>query len=124
VRAETLALRESDFVRAARAAGASPLRVALRHVLPHLLPPVAVRATFDVGAAILSVAGLSFIGFGAQPPAPEWGALVSEGRAWLATHPQVAAAPGVALLVTVLSANLLGDGLRDALDPRAARRSG
>ncbi len=122
IRAQVLSLKTLDFVDASRALGASRLRQALRHVLPNALTPLLVQASFDVGAAILTAAGLGFIGFGAQPPTPEWGAVVSETRSFIAEAPWASSAPAVAILLTVLAFNLLGDGLRDVLDPRARRR--
>ena len=119
VRAQALALREREFVEAARALGSSQGRIAWRHVLPNTLQPVLIQSSFDVGQAILTAAGLSFIGFGAQPPIPEWGAMVSETRTFISNAPWASSAPAVAILITVLAFNLIGDGLRDALDPRA-----
>ena len=119
VRAQALALREREFVEAARAMGASRGRILFRHILPNTLTPVLVQSSYDVGAAILTVAGLSFIGFGAQPPTPEWGAMVAETRNYMAEAPWAATAPAIGILLTVLAFNLLGDGLRDVLDPRA-----
>jgi len=118
VRAQALALREREFVEAARALGAGWGRILLKHLLPNSLTPVLVQASYEVGAAILTAAGLSFIGFGAQPPTPEWGAMVAETRNYMAEAPWAATAPAVAILLTVLAFNLIGDGLRDALDPR------
>ncbi len=121
MRAQVLTLKERDFVGAARALGASQGRVAWRHLLPNSLAPLLVQASFDIGGAILTAAGLGFIGFGAQPPTPEWGAMVSETRNFIAEAPWASTAPAVAILLTVLSFNLLGDGLRDVLDPRGRR---
>lgn len=118
VRANVLALREREFVEAARALGASQSRLMLRHLLPNTLTPVFVQASFDVGGAILTAAGLSFIGFGAQPPTPEWGAMVSETRSYIAEAIWAPTAPAIGILLTVLAFNLLGDALRDVLDPR------
>jgi len=118
VRAQALALREREFVEAARALGAGWGRILLKHLLPNSLTPVLVQASYEVGAAILTAAGLSFIGFGAQPPTPEWGAMVAETRNYMAEAPWAATAPALAILLTVLAFNLIGDGLRDALDPR------
>jgi peptide/nickel transport system permease protein len=118
VRAQALALREREFVEAARAIGTSRLGIALRHVLPNTLTPVLIQASFDIGQAILTAAGLSFIGFGAQPPTPEWGAMVSETRNFISEAPWASSAPAIAILLAVLAFNLVGDGLRDALDPR------
>lgn len=118
VRAQVLALREREFVEAARALGGTPGRIALRHLLPNTLPPLLVQGSFDVGSAILTAAGLGFIGFGAQPPTPEWGAMVSETRNYISQAPLASSAPAIAILLTVLAFNLIGDGLRDVFDPR------
>ncbi|WP_309573148.1 ABC transporter permease, partial [Deinococcus sp.] len=121
IRAQVLALREREFVEAARALGAGQSRIAARHLLPNAVAPLLVQGSFDVGSAILTAAGLGFIGFGAQPPTPEWGAMVSETRNYIGPAPWASSAPAVAILLTVLAFNLLGDGLRDVFDPRAAR---
>ncbi len=118
VRGQVLALRQLEFVEAARGIGASVSRILFRHLLPNTLAPILVQASFDMGAAILAAAGLSFIGFGARPPTPEWGVMVSEGSKFIATQPWLSFFPGVAILLTVTAFNLIGDGLRDALDPR------
>jgi peptide/nickel transport system permease protein len=118
VRAQALALREREFVEAARALGARTPRVLWRHILPNSLTPVLVQASFDVGGAILTAAGLSFVGFGAQPPTPEWGAMVSEARNYIDVAFWASVSPAVAIMLTVLAFNLLGDALRDVLDPR------
>lgn len=119
IRAQVLALREREFVDAARALGGSPGRIALRHLLPNSVAPLLVQASFDVGSAILTAAGLGFIGFGAQPPTPEWGAMVSETRNYISQAPWASSTPAIAILLTVLAFNLIGDGLRDVLDPRS-----
>ena len=121
MRAQVLTLKGLDFVDAARALGASQGRVAWRHLLPNSVAPLLVQASFDVGGAILTAAGLGFIGFGAQPPTPEWGAMVSETRNFILEAPWASAAPAVSILLTVLAFNLLGDGVRDVLDPRGKR---
>ena len=121
MRSQVLSLRGLEFVAAARSLGASPGRVAWRHLLPNSLSPLLVQASFDVGGAILTAAGLGFIGFGAQPPTPEWGAMVSETRNFIVEAPWASSAPALTILVTVLALNLLGDGLRDVLDPRGQR---
>jgi peptide/nickel transport system permease protein len=118
VRGQVLSLREREFVEAARGLGASTPRILWRHILPNTLAPILVQASFDMGAAILSAAGLSFIGFGAQPPTPEWGVMISEGRKFISTQLWLSLFPGLAILLTVAAFNLIGDGLRDALDPR------
>ena len=118
VRGQVLSLREREFIQAARCVGASTLRILWRHLLPNTLAPLLVQASFDLGGAILSIAGLSFIGFGAQPPTPEWGVMISEGRKFISTQPWLSLFPGLAILFSVAAFNLIGDGLRDALDPR------
>lgn len=117
VRGSTLLEKRKDYVQAARAVGVRSGRVLAYHVLPNIVAPVIVFGTLGVATAILSAAGLSFIGLGAQPPTPEWGAMLSQGRNYLQTEWWVATIPGLAIVVTVLGINLLGDGLRDALDP-------
>jgi peptide/nickel transport system permease protein len=118
VRAGVLSLRTSEFVLAARALGADPLRVSTRHVLRNVTPTLIVLATLQFPEALLVSAGLSFLGLGAQPPLPEWGALLTSARAYLARAPWLVNFPGLAILVTVLGLNLLGNALRDVLDPR------
>jgi peptide/nickel transport system permease protein len=118
VRAQVLSLREREYVEASRSLGASAQRIVWQHILPNTLAPLLVQASFDMGAAILSAAGLSFIGFGTQPPTAEWGVMISEGRNYIATQPWLSLFPGLAILLTVAAFNLIGDGLRDALDPR------
>jgi peptide/nickel transport system permease protein len=120
-RAQVLVLRPQEFVEAARAVGASDARMIFRHLLPNALSPLIVQASFNMGEAILIAAGLSFIGFGAQPPTPEWGVMISEGRDYITTQWWVPTFPGLAILLAVTGFNLLGDGLRDLLDPRLRR---
>ena len=122
IRGQVLALKEQEFILATRALGVPEWRIVLRHLLPNTLAPLLVQASFDMGGAIISVAGLSFIGFGAQPPTPEWGVMISEGRNYIATQWWLATVPAVAILLVVGSFNLLGDGLRDLLDPRLRGR--
>ena len=117
-RAETLTLRNSDFISAVRLQGASSLRIILRHVAPLCLSSLIVRLTLDMAGIILTAAGLGFLGLGAQPPAPEWGAMIASGRQHLLDQWWVATIPGVAIFVASLGFNLLGDGLRDVLDPK------
>jgi len=117
-RAQVLALRDREFVQAARALGASDGRIVVRHLLPNLLGPVVVQATFGVPGAILAEASLSFLGLGVPPGTPSWGALVDQGTQYLMIAPHVALVPGLAIALCVLGFNLLGDGLRDRLDPR------
>lgn len=121
LRAQVLAVKNLEFVDAARSLGASTPRIAWQHLLPNSIAPLLVQASFDIGSAILVAAGLSFIGFGAQPPTPEWGAMVSETRNFINEAPWASSAPAIAILLTVLAFNLLGDGLRDILDPRGNR---
>jgi peptide/nickel transport system permease protein len=118
IRGQVLVLREQEFVLAARSIGVARWKVLFRHLLPNTLAPFLVQASFDMGATILSVAGLSFIGFGAQPPIPEWGVMISEGRNYITTQWWLTAVPAVAILLLVAAFNLVGDGLRDVLDPR------
>ncbi len=122
VRAEFLSLRERDYVQAAKALGVKDSRIIFRHILPNALAPVFVTATLDVATAILVEAGLSFLGFGVQPPAPSWGNILTEGRTYIFDAWWLTIFPGLAILITVLSFNLLGEGLRDALDPRLRGR--
>lgn len=117
-RASTLSVVEEPYVEAARALGLSSRRIMIRHVLPNILTPVLVQATITVAYAILVEASLSYIGLGIQPPAPSWGSMLSTGQPYLQSAPWVCIVPGVAILITVLGFNLLGDALRDALDPR------
>jgi peptide/nickel transport system permease protein len=118
VRGSVLALRESEYVRAARALGASGFALVVRHILPNVLPTVIVYGTLFMAQAILVEAALSFLGLGVQPPTPSWGLMVATGRDFLLVAPHIATIPGLAIMVAVLGFNLLGDGLRDALDPR------
>ncbi len=118
-RAETLSLRQADYISAVRLLGASPGRIVLRHIMPLCLSSVIVRVTLDMAGIILTAAGLGFLGLGAQPPTPEWGAMIAGGRAYVLDQWWVAAAPGAAIFIVSLAFNLLGDGLRDALDPKA-----
>ena len=117
-RGQILSLKEQEFIVAARMLGAQDGRIMLSHLLPNAVAPLLVLCTLRIATAILTAASLSFLGLGAQPPIPEWGAMLSDGRAYLSIAPHVATTPGLAILITVLAFNLLGDGLRDALDPR------
>ncbi|MFO7642749.1 MAG: ABC transporter permease [Desulfosarcina sp.] len=118
VRASVMDENEKDYVTAARAAGARDLRIIFSAIFPNCMAPIIVQASLGFGAAILDAAGLSFLGLGAQPPTPEWGAMIAEGRAMILRAWWVMTFPGIAILLAVLGFNLLGDGLRDALDPR------
>jgi peptide/nickel transport system permease protein len=117
VRSSVLSLREQLFIQAIGHLGGSHFRILWRHVLPNSLPPIIVYATLGMGTAVLQAAALGFLGLGAQPPMPEWGAMLSEGRQYIQLAPHVAAFPGAAILFLVLGFNLFGDGLRDVLDP-------
>ncbi|ANL36215.1 ABC transporter permease [Rhizobium phaseoli] len=117
-RAETLTVRRSDYISAVRLMGASPLRIVVRHVMPLCISSLIVRVTLDMAGIILTAAGLGFLGLGAQPPLPEWGAMIAAGRRFILDQWWVAAMPGIAILIVSLGFNLLGDGLRDALDPK------
>ena len=117
-RAEALTLRQADFIVAAQLQGASHLRVMLKHLAPLCLPSVLVRLTMNMASVVLTAAGLGFLGLGAQPPLPEWGAMISEGRRYMLDSWWMVAAPGAAILAVSMAFNLLGDGLNDALDPR------
>ncbi|GAB4149861.1 MAG: ABC transporter permease [Candidatus Promineifilaceae bacterium] len=122
IRASVLSIREQDYVEASRALGASPWRILFGRILPNALPPLIVQATLGIATAILDTAALSFIGLGAQPPTPEWGAMLASERNQVFSAPHLVFFPGLAIMITVLAFNLLGDGLRDALDPRLAHR--
>ncbi len=118
VRAQVMAIRSREYVEAARASGASDRRVLLRHIMPNSVSPVIIQMTLDIGYAILATSSLSFIGLGAQPPTPEWGRLITDGRNFFRDAWWYITFPGIALSITVLGFNLIGDGLRDYLDPR------
>lgn len=116
VRGEILALREREFVQAAHALGCAPRRVILRHLLPNLLPPLVIQATFGLAAAIVAEGSLSFLGLGVEPPTPSWGSMLNEGRQFLLVAPHLTTYPGLALMITVLALNLVGDGLQERLN--------
>lgn len=113
-----LSTKEADYVQAARVVGCAPAQILIRHILPNIFAPITVLATTGVAAAIITGAALSFLGLGAQPPTPEWGSMLSNGRVYMEKAPWMMVFPGLAIMVTVMSINLFGDGLRDALDPR------
>jgi peptide/nickel transport system permease protein len=119
VRGVVLSLKSLDYVEAARALGASHARILLRHILPNALTPLLIQTSLQMAIAILFAAGLGFLGLGARPPEPEWGLMLARGREYLAVAPHVATFPGLAIVGLVLAFNLLGDALRDALDPRS-----
>jgi len=121
VRGTVLSLKNSEFIRAARAMGASDLRIIFIHILPNSLAPLIVQVTFVFATAVLAEAGLSFVGAGPPPPTPSWGNILSEGREYIRTYPWITIFPGLFIALTVLGLNLVGDGLRDILDPRLAK---
>jgi oligopeptide transport system permease protein len=121
VRGQTLALREREFIEAARSSGARPVKILFGHILPNSLGPIIVQATFGVPAAILFEAFLSFLGIGVQPPTPSWGSMAADGLAAIRIAPHMVIVPSIALSLTLMAFNFLGDGLRDALDPRQKR---
>ncbi len=118
MRASILTVRDSEYIEAARCSNASNARIILTHIIPNAISPLIVNITMSIGGAVLSGAGLSFIGLGVQSPIAEWGAMISDGRNYLRSNPTLALYPGLCIMITVLAFNLLGDGLRDALDPR------
>jgi peptide/nickel transport system permease protein len=120
VRSLVLAIKERPFVEAARAAGSGPGRLVTRHVLPNMISPVIVLATVEIGQLLLAISTLTFLGLGAPPPTPEWGAMLNDGRTYFLSDPHVVVIPGVAISLAVLGFNLVGDGVRDALDPHLA----
>jgi peptide/nickel transport system permease protein len=118
VRGEILSLRERDFIQAARALGCQPKRVIARHLLPNLLPPLLIQATFGLAAAVVAEGSLSFLGLGVEPPTPSWGSMLNDGRQFLLVAPHLTTYPGLALMITVLALNLVGDALQERLDAR------
>lgn len=117
VRGSVLSIKEKEYIMAMRSMGASDLRIMVRHILPNASAPIIVFATMRMATAILSTASLSYLGLGAQPPTPEWGAMISQGQAFMWSSPHLTIVPGIAIMLTVFAFNVLGDGLRDALDP-------
>jgi peptide/nickel transport system permease protein len=117
-RGQVLAVKVEDYVEAARAVGNPPTRIALKHILPNILPALIVQATISVATAIIAEASLSFLGLGQQPPAPSWGSMLNTAQRFLTNAPWMAIWPGLAIFLIVLSFNMVGDGLRDALDPK------
>jgi ABC-type dipeptide/oligopeptide/nickel transport system permease subunit len=116
VRGQVIKVKEMEFVQSARAAGNPPVRLLLAHILPNSISPILVEATFGIARAIVAEAGLSFLGLGVAPPSPSWGAMINEGRHLLFIAPHICAAPGLAIMATVMAFNFIGDGLRDAMD--------
>jgi len=123
VRSTVLSVKEMEYVQAARALGASPLHILFKRILPNAITPLIVQGTLGIATAILDAAALSFLGLGAEPPRPEWGLILSEERNSIFSAPHLVFFPGLFIMLTVLGFNLLGDGLRDALDPRLSRSS-
>lgn len=121
IRGLTISMREREFVVSAHCVGASATHIILRHVLPNVIPSVIVLATLEFGTLMLAISGLSFLGLGAQPPTPEWGTMLNNGRPFFQRAPQLMLYPGMAITLTVIACNLVGDGLRDVLDPRMKR---
>lgn len=121
VRGSVLGLMDKEFIQAAKAVGATPVRIILRHILPNVVAPMIVAATLDVGWMIMAGAGMSFLGLGAQPPDAEWGLMLSNGSKYLRTAPHLSLLAGMAISLVVLALNFIGDGLRDALDPKVQR---
>ena len=121
-RSQTLAVRHADYIAAARLSGSGSFRIIIRHILPNIAGPVLVTAMLDIGVMMMEIAALSFLGLGAQPPVAEWGSMMSSGRSMLQTYPWVVLTPGLAIFVSVVLFNLLGDTVRDYLDPRNSRR--
>jgi peptide/nickel transport system permease protein len=117
-RGQVMAVKVEDYVEAARAVGNPPVRIAVKHILPNILPALIVQATISIATAIIAEASLSFLGLGQQPPAPSWGSMLNTAQRFLTNAPWMAIWPGLAIFLAVLSFNILGDGLRDALDPR------
>jgi peptide/nickel transport system permease protein len=120
-RSSVLAIKEQDYIKSAKGLGAGDLHVILRHIIPNIISPLIVMATMGMGYVILSAAGLSFLGFGVQPPTPEWGSMLSEGKIYIRSAPYVMIFPGIAIMLVVLAFNYLGDELRDLIDPRTQK---
>lgn len=118
VRSSIVSVVDMDYIEAARACGANDFVIILQHVIPNAIGPIIVQATMAVGTMIINAAGISFLGMGIQPPTPEWGAMLNEGKSFMTTYPHIVIFPGLAIGLTALSLNLMGDGLRDALDPK------
>lgn len=122
IRGMVISIKEKEYVLAARASGTRPILIVWQHILPNIISPVIVLATLDMGSILLTISGLSFLGLGAQPPLPEWGAMLNDGRPYIQVAPGLMVFPGLAILTSVLAFNLMGDGLRDLFDPREIPR--
>lgn len=120
-RASVMTVREQEYIEAARASGANRMQIILSHIIPNALTPIAVQVTMRVGSAIITASSLSFLGLGVPPPAPEWGSMLSEGRTFIRDYSYMTLFPGLAIVITVLAINIIGDGLRDAMDPKLKR---
>ena len=118
VRAQVMSVKGKEFVEASRAVGADDMLIIIQYIIPNALAPIIVQASLSIGSAILSIAGLSFLGIGVQPPTPEWGSILSSARTYMRDAWHISIIPGLMIMLTVLSLNLAGDGLRDALDPK------
>ncbi|AOV08467.1 nickel transporter permease [Sporosarcina ureilytica] len=118
VRGSTLSVRKLEYIDAVRALGASDFRIIFKHILPNVMSPIIVQATLRIATAVLTASGLSFLGLGAQPPEPEWGAMLNDGRTYMKSAPHIILFPGMMIVIVVLAFNIFGDGLRDALDPK------
>ncbi|MBF0377483.1 MAG: ABC transporter permease [Desulfamplus sp.] len=122
LRGAILSIKEEGFIESAKAIGCSKIYIVIRHILPNILSPIVVLATMNMGTIIISIAGLSFLGLGVQPPAPEWGVMLNEGKPFMESNPHLMLFPGLMIMITVMSFNFLGDGLRDILDIRMKKR--
>ena len=118
IRSVILSVIGQDYIEAAKSCGTSDARIILRHILPNAVGPIIVQSTMEVSGIIIAAAGLSFLGMGIQPPSPEWGYMLNEGKEFIMSHPHLVISPGLAIALAALSLNVIGDGLRDALDPR------
>ena len=118
IRSAILSIKGQEFIEAARACGTTDRRIIIKHILPNAIGPIVVQTSLSIASAILGIAGMSFVGLGITPPTPEWGSLLAGARSQMLYHPYLVTIPGLAIMLTALSFNLIGDGLRDALDPR------
>ena len=118
MRASVLTIKGNEFIEAATALGNSDMRIILKHILPNVLSPIIVQSTLNIGTFIMAISGLSFVGLGVQPPIPEWGSIMSAGRSFFLDFWPIVTFPGIAIIITLFAFNILGDGLRDAMDPK------